>query len=244
MKYLMLFSTLFMFSCLSTSEFQKVQKQKENYAKVADSLKTLSLVQNARIETYLEKISKLDFIGKEYEKIHAIIHTTVGDIEVKFYPKFAPLHVLNFVKLAEGGFYNGTFFHRVIPGFMIQGGDPNTKNSEDYKNHGTGGSLGKIPSEFTTIAHERGVLSMARTSDPNSARSQFFIMHKYNKHLDGKYSVFGKVVKGIEIVDKIATNEYMTMKDFKEKGAKLARIIRNYPKNPVKIISIKLKKVN
>lgn len=125
-----------------------------------------------------------------------------GIIRAELYPEVAPNTVRNFVSLAQKGFYDGTIFHRVIPGFMIQGGDPDGT--------GMGGPGYEIRGEFThngfqnDLLHTRGVLSMARTADPNSAGSQFFIMHQDAPHLDGSYAAFGHVVNGIEVVDEIA----------------------------------------
>ena len=127
-----------------------------------------------------------------------------GDvIKAELYPEIAPNTVNNFISLVKKGFYNGVIFHRVIPGFMIQGGDP--------KGVGVGGPGYSIKGEFTsngfknTLRHERGVLSMARTMAPNSAGSQFFVMHEFSPHLDGQYAAFGKVIEGQDVVDKIAT---------------------------------------
>ena len=128
-----------------------------------------------------------------------------GTIEVELYKDAAPVTVDNFVKLTNKGFYNGLTFHRIIRGFMIQGGCP--------KGNGTGGPGYSIKGEFASngfnnpIKHERGVISMARAMDPNSAGSQFFIMHQAAPHLDGQYAAFGKVIKGIEVVDAIASVE-------------------------------------
>jgi peptidyl-prolyl cis-trans isomerase B (cyclophilin B) len=133
----------------------------------------------------------------------AIIKTKFGDIDVVFFPEKAPKHVENFIALAKSGFYNGTIFHRVIPGFMIQGGDPNTKDPNKPETYGQGGPSQRLKAEFNDIPHRRGILSMARTSDPNSAGSQFFIVVKDSNFLDGQYTVFGEVVKGMEVVDKI-----------------------------------------
>ena len=125
-----------------------------------------------------------------------------GDITVELDPTNAPITVENFLKLAKSGFYNGLTFHRVIKGFMIQGGCP--------KGNGTGGPGYSIKGEFksngvlNTISHTRGTISMARAMDPNSGGSQFFIMHKDGTYLDGQYAAFGKVVSGIEVVDKVA----------------------------------------
>jgi peptidyl-prolyl cis-trans isomerase B (cyclophilin B) len=136
----------------------------------------------------------------------AVIETKFGSIELEFFPQKAPEHVKNFTKLAKAGFYDGTIFHRIIPDFMIQGGDPNTKG-EDKSKYGMGGPGYQLQAEFNDIPHTRGILSMARSRDPNSAGSQFFIMVKTAKHLDGQYTAFGKVVKGMEVVDKIVAQE-------------------------------------
>jgi len=137
----------------------------------------------------------------------AVISTPKGDIVLEFYPKVAPLHVANFKKLAKAGFYDGTTFHRVVPGFVIQGGDPNSKDG-DPANDGTGGPGYSVKAEFSDLPHEKGILSMARSSDPNSAGSQFFIVLARAHHLDNKpgkpgYTVFGNVIKGLDIVDAI-----------------------------------------
>ncbi len=133
----------------------------------------------------------------------AIIKTKFGDIEIKFYSDVAPKHVENFIKLAKSGFYNGTIFHRVIPGFMIQGGDPNTKDTLKKDIYGQGGPGHTIKAEFSDIPHKRGIVSMARAADPDSAGSQFFIVVEDSRFLDRKYTVFGEVTKGIGVADKI-----------------------------------------
>jgi peptidyl-prolyl cis-trans isomerase B (cyclophilin B) len=134
----------------------------------------------------------------------AIIETKFGEIELEFLDDKAPLHVKNFTDLAKKGFYDGTTFHREIPGFMIQGGDPNTKDaSASRSRHGTGGPGHTVKAEFNDTPHKRGVLSMARSSDPNSAGSQFFICVGDSSFLDKQYSAFGRVVRGIEVADKI-----------------------------------------
>jgi len=132
----------------------------------------------------------------------AVIETTLGNIELEFLEDVAPGHTKNFKDLANKGFYDGTIFHRVIPGFMIQGGDPNSK-SEDRSSHGTGGPGYTIKAEFNDTPHDRGVLSMARSQDPNSAGSQFFIVVKDAHFLDGKYTAFGRVISGMDVADKI-----------------------------------------
>lgn len=133
-----------------------------------------------------------------------------SQIKIELNPTAAPITVANFEKLVKEGFYNGLTFHRIIPGFMIQGGDP--------KGNGTGGSKENIKGEFASngvnnpLKHTRGVISMARAMDPNSASSQFFIMHADAPHLDGQYAAFGKVVEGMDVVDQIA-NEKTDFRD-------------------------------
>ena len=133
----------------------------------------------------------------------AVIKTKYGDMEIKFFPQAAPKHVENFVKLAKSGFYTGTIFHRVIPGFMIQGGDPNTKDPNKKETYGMGGPGYSLKAEFNDIPHKRGVVSMARAQDPDSAGSQFFIVVEDSPFLDHKYTVFGEVVRGMGVADKI-----------------------------------------
>lgn len=130
------------------------------------------------------------------KKYTATIETDAGTMTAELYPKIAPQTVNAFVFLAKEGFYEGVIFHRVIPGFMIQGGDPTGT--------GTGGPGYKLKAEFNDLKHDRGVLSMARTNDPNSAGSQFFVMHARSPHLDRQYSGFGKVISGDDVIDKIA----------------------------------------
>ncbi len=145
----------------------------------------------------------------------ATIETTAGNMDVEFWPDVAPTHVNSFIFLAKEGYYDGVIFHRVIPGFMIQGGDPTGT--------GTGGPGYQLKAEFNDRKHTRGVLSAARSSDPNSAGSQFFVMHDTAPHLDRQYSGFGKVTSGLEVIDKIVNAP-------KDRGDR--------PKEPVKIIKI------
>lgn len=135
----------------------------------------------------------------------ALIKTKLGEIEIKLFRDKAPKHVENFIKLAKSGFYNGTIFHRVIPGFMIQGGDPNTKDLNKKELYGMGGPGHSVKAEFNDVPHKRGIVSMARSNDPDSAGSQFFIVVEDSPFLDGKYTVFGQVVKGMGVADKIVT---------------------------------------
>jgi len=139
----------------------------------------------------------------------AMIKTKFGDMHIKLFPDVAPNHVGNFIKLAKSGFYDGTIFHRVIPGFMIQGGDPNTKNSLRKDTYGQGGPKDEkgnpilLKAEFSDIPHKRGIVSMARANEPDTAGSQFFIVVEQSPFLDRKYTVFGEVVKGLGVADKI-----------------------------------------
>jgi peptidyl-prolyl cis-trans isomerase B (cyclophilin B) len=141
----------------------------------------------------------------------AIIKTKFGDIHIKLYPDVAPKHVENFIKLAKSGFYDGTIFHRVIPGFMIQGGDPNTKNSLRKDTYGQGGPKDEkgnpimLKAEFSDIPHKRGIVSMARANEPDTAGSQFFVVVEPSPFLDGKYTVFGEVTKGLGVADRIVS---------------------------------------
>ncbi|HKG41820.1 MAG TPA: peptidylprolyl isomerase [Nitrososphaeraceae archaeon] len=134
-----------------------------------------------------------------------IITTKFGDIEVELYSDSAPKTVENFKDLTKKGFYDGLIFHRIVPGFVIQGGDPYTRNTTNRSRWGTGGPGWNIKAEFNKNTHKRGVLSMARSQDPDSAGSQFFIVLKDSNFLDGQYTIFGKVTSGMDAVDKIAT---------------------------------------
>jgi len=137
----------------------------------------------------------------------ALIKTSEGDMVAEFWTDVAPQTVENFKKLARQGFYDGTAFHRVIKGFMIQGGDPLTKDESKQSRWGTGDPGYKINAEFNQKSHTRGVLSMARSQDPNSAGSQFFICHGEPKFLDGQYTAFGKLIKGDDVLEKIGTTQ-------------------------------------
>lgn len=132
----------------------------------------------------------------------AVIETKFGNIELKFFLDVAPNHVKNFIELAKKGFYDGTTFHRIIPGFMIQGGDPNSKD-HDKSRHGMGGPGYTVKAEFNDKPHKRGTLSTARSANPDSAGSQFFICVADAPFLDRQYTVFGEVVSGMDAADKI-----------------------------------------
>ncbi len=153
------------------------------------------------------EVKNRSFTKEEIQRMSdtkAVIETKFGKIELKFFPEKAPNHVNNFIELAKKGFYDSTTFHRIIPNFMIQGGDPNSKDHDKSK-HGTGGPGYALKAEFNDILHKKGILSMARSMDPDSAGSQFFICVADAPSLDRKYTVFGEVVSGIEVVDKIVS---------------------------------------
>jgi peptidyl-prolyl cis-trans isomerase B (cyclophilin B) len=164
----------------------------------------------ANAKTAGKERKKMTAAPRDYANTLATLQTDLGDITIKFFYDKAPKHVENFVDLSASGFYDGTMFHRVIPGFMIQGGDPNTKKPEDpMHQYGTGGQVVnghevRLKAEFNDTSHRRGIVSMARSQEPDSASSQFFIVVKDSTFLDGKYSAFGEVVSGIDIADKIA----------------------------------------
>jgi peptidyl-prolyl cis-trans isomerase B (cyclophilin B) len=141
--------------------------------------------------------------GSAKKEPRAIIKTKFGEMEIKFFHAVAPKHVENFIKLAKSGFYNGTIFHRVIPGFMIQGGDPNTKDLTKKETYGQGGPGHNVTAEFNETPHKRGIVSMARAKEPDSAGSQFFIVVEDSRFLDRQYTAFGEVVKGMGVADKI-----------------------------------------
>lgn len=154
----------------------------------------------ASAENTTKKFTKEEI--KKMADTRAVIETKFGNIELKFFPDVAPNHVKNFIDLAKKGFYDNTTFHRVIPGFMIQGGDPNSKNP-DKSSHGMGGPGYSVKAEFNSKPHKRGILSMARSTNPDSAGSQFFICVADAAFLDRQYTAFGEVVSGMEAVDKI-----------------------------------------
>ncbi len=154
-------------------------------------------VEVKRIEAAPSGLNFMDMPVDQLDDYHVVLLTNRGTIEVKFWPDVAPNHVRNFLDLSYTGFYDETIFHRVMPGFMIQGGDPTGTGSGDGKR--------RLNAEFQNKrSHKRGVLSMARSQDPNSASCQFFVMHADSPHLDGQYSAFGEAVNGLDVVDKIA----------------------------------------
>jgi peptidyl-prolyl cis-trans isomerase B (cyclophilin B) len=162
------------------------------------------LIQNASAEVKQKQFTKGE--TKKMAETTAVIETKFGNIELAFFPDIAPNHVNNFIELAKKGFYDGTTFHRVIPGFMIQGGDPNSKDP-DKSRHGMGGPGFNIKAEFNNRPHKRGTLSMARSASPDSAGSQFFICVSDSPFLDRQYTVFGEVISGIDVADKIVSQQ-------------------------------------
>lgn len=170
-------------------------------------------------------------LSKKLKDIKARLVTSMGDIELKFFPDKAPIHVFNFLARAESGYYDGVQFHRVMKGFMIQGGDPNSKD-DDPKDDGMGGPFVKIPHEFNNVQHKRGILSTARPPNVTmGAGSQFFIMHGDSPHLDGQYTAFGEVTKGMDVVDDIANVPKMKTNDPN---------LRNHPIKPVRIRRVEI----
>ncbi|MHA7733487.1 peptidylprolyl isomerase [Nitrosopumilus sp. S6] len=153
-----------------------------------------------------EATAQIEFNMIEITDPVVIIETELGKIVIGFFPNDAPIHVQNFISLAQTGFYDGTLFHRIIPGFMIQGGDPNTIDG-DPTTWGTGGPETRLDAEFNNIKHNRGIVSMARSADPDSGGSQFFIVHQDSNFLDEQYTVFGRIVtqESFETLDKIAS---------------------------------------
>ncbi len=197
-------STALAMACLAcnpatTSNTSSTQTETTTTATTSSAIAATETATASATTTTEEKRPMSDYTDKVAE-----VHTTAGEIDIRFFPDVAPSHVKNFIDLAQKGFYNGTKFHRVIPGFMIQGGDPNTKSGPP-STWGTGGSGKNVAAEFSSVKHKRGIVSMARAQDPNSASSQFFIMVADYPSLNGQYSVFGQVTKGMDVADKIVS---------------------------------------
>jgi len=167
----------------------------------------------------------------------AVIKTSEGDMVVQFWTDAAPNTIENFKKLARSGFYNGTIFHRIVKGFMIQGGDPNSKDPAKEDRYGEGGPGYKIKAEFNDHPHERGVISMAREPNPDSAGSQFFICLAAVPRLDHQYTTFGKLIKGDDVLEKIG-NTSVTRNNMGEMSKPIKRLaiekIDIVPANSVK----------
>lgn len=222
--FVMLISiTILLSSCGNKKEVEQLINANEQLKK-----------ENKEIKIDLQKAKsvagRLDFLASKLKGIKARLVTNYGNIELEFFPEKAPLTVFAFVTRAESGYYNNTQFHRVIKDFMIQGGDPNSKDNNPA-NDGQGGPIVNIPHEFNDIKHEPGIISMARISDVNAgAGSQFFIMHSTKPYLDNQYTAFGKVANGMEVVDKIA-NVKTYQSDPK---------LRDHPVKPVVIKTIEV----
>ena len=201
------------------SDYFKDLKLKNLQLDPKDILNSQSLFQdhlflsNRQVDSI--KLEVKNFIPKPVSKQDTIImETNKGTLKLVYYPDVAPRHCYNFKKLANSGFYDNTKFHRIIKNFMIQGGDILSRD-RDQNNDGLGGPGWQVDQEFNNIKHKRGILSMARGPDPNSAGSQFFICHKDSPWLDGSYTVFGEVVEGIHVLDLIAETptKYTTAKN-------------------------------
>ncbi len=228
---LLFFAMLFLWSCADKEKIEQLTAQnsaliEENQRLRTDYDKLLGDLKKLR-----ENHTQLQFLAGKLKGVKARIVTNYGNIELKFYPEKAPLHVFSFITRAESGFYDGTQFHRVIKGFMIQGGDPLSKNN-DPNDDGSGGPIVNIPHEFNDIKHKPGVLSMARSSNVAAgAGCQFFIMHGANPNLDGQYTAFGEVTKGMDVVNEIA--------NVRTYGASNPRL-RDHPVKPVVIRRIEV----
>lgn len=186
------------------NEAEELKKANEQLAEENRSLKSSLNKSKREIERAGILGSRMVFLVNQIRNVKGRIVTNMGDIEIKFHPQKAPIHCLTFIARAESGFYNNTKFHRVIKDFMIQGGDPNSKD-DNPADDGMGGPLVHMPHEFNDIKHVPGILSTARVSDVNAgAGSQFFIMHGTSPNLDNQYTAFGEVTGGMDVVNKIA----------------------------------------
>ena len=228
---IVLFAFIVGMSCADREKIDLLSRQNQQFSEENTRLKE----ENIQLKNDLQKLqthfNQLNFLAKQLKGVKARIITNMGNIELEFYPDKAPLHCFTFITRAESGFYDNTQFHRVIPGFMIQGGDPKSKDNDPY-NDGTGGPLVNIPHEFNDIHHGPGILSTARVSDPSvGAGCQFFIMHGDAPQLDKQYTVFGKVTRGMDVVDKIAN-----VNTYGDRNPRLA----NHPVDPVIIRRIEV----
>lgn len=191
-----LFLLLALFSC-NKAELERLQKSN---TELAGKLQA----QSEQLSVAAEKAARFDFLKQQLTGVTASIETTAGTIDIRFFAEKAPLTAYSFVTRAEAGFFNGLKFHRVMKNFMIQGGDPNSRDNNP-SDDGQGGPLVAQPHEFNDVKHVRGVLSTARPpSKASGAGSQFFIMHGEALYLDNEYTAFGEVTKGMDVVDKIA----------------------------------------
>lgn len=195
---------------------QKIDELTETVATLESQMENYR-AENTRLKKDLREIQKsygqLTDLAARLKGVKARLITNFGAIELEFFPEKAPLHCFTFITRAEAGFYDNTKFHRIVPGFMIQGGDPNSRDDDPY-NDGTGGPLVMIPHEFNDTPHTPGILSTARVGNTAmGAGSQFFIMHGNAPHLDGQYTAFGQVTAGMDVVNEIAALETYGNKD-------------------------------
>lgn len=212
--FIVICASLLLFAGCRSSEVDRLTQQVNRMGRENQELRREHEQQMQELRREMRELeaaaARFDDLAGYLEGVKARIITNQGTMEAEFFPEAAPLHVFNFVARAESGFYDGTRFHRVIPGFMIQGGDPNSR-SGDKLSMGQGGPIAAIPHEFNDITHRRGVLSMARVSDKSQgAGSQFFIMHADTPRLDNEYTVFGRLSSGLEVVDTIAETPTQT----------------------------------
>jgi len=197
---LALFVFLFAFSGCGKEEIQMLQEENRQLKETADNMQ--SEVRNAK-----KSFDEVQFLSQKLGDVKARIITNMGEIDVRFFADKAPITCFAFITRAECGYYDNTQFHRIIPGFMIQGGDPNSKDKDPF-NDGQGDPFCPIPHEFNDTKHDPGILSMARVGDESQgAGSQFFIVHGASYHLDNKYTAFGQVTSGMDVVDRIAKVE-------------------------------------
>ncbi len=193
---------LFQAGC-GKEEIQMLQDENQKLKATVES-------QQAQVEEAKKSDDELKFLTAKESGIKAKIVTNMGDIEIRLFPELAPITCFAFISRAEAGYYDNTQFHRIIPGFMIQGGDPNSKDKNPYDD-GQGGPILSIPHEFNEKHHGPGILSMARVGDvTQGAGSQFFIVHGDAPHLDKQYTAFGEVASGMDVVDKIAKVKTVT----------------------------------
>lgn len=228
------FAGVLLFSGCRSSEVDRLTQQVNRMGRENQELRREHEQEIRQLQAEMRQLEavagRFDELAGYLEGVKARIITNQGPVEVSFFPEEAPLHVFNFVARAESGYYDGTRFHRVIPGFMIQGGDPNSRSGSKVE-MGQGGPISAIPHEFNDLSHRRGVLSMARVSDKRQgAGSQFFIMHADTPRLDNEYTVFGQVRSGMEAVDAIA--ETPTHDDDPR--------LQNHPVNPMLIERIEV----
>ncbi len=241
MRMTWLFLVIGFMGCGNSTEIERLNFQLADAQKTTQSLERTLNQTKVQLAGAIVSKDRLKFISDQLQGVKAKIITNYGDIELSLLPEKAPLHTFTFVTRAESGFYNSTQFHRIIPGFMIQGGDPKSKDA-DPVDDGTGGPLVHIPHEFNDVSHVRGVLSTARVSDKSvGAGSQFFIMHGENTGLDQLgYTVFGKVEKGMDVVDRIASVQTFKTSTSSEDIALRNRNpnIGDHPTDPVLIRTI------